>query len=201
MLSCKSASEGAVLTLILLMWRIRWAPNNASRWQMGFNSAFKESKLHWCRTASYTWKYRVNPPASEGFSVRLSISTHSRTILYLFQCGSSGLSLILIMYFLMTICKIVDDKVSTAGVCHHGLQLHKGMPSCLVSTLQIQIIISNIMAKPTRRVISLHFLKFLSLYKHIYVSSMRLPVVQTVFRSNSSMTPAGNDIGEYYQML
>jgi hypothetical protein len=29
------------LTLILLMWKIRWAPNNASKWEMGFNSAFK----------------------------------------------------------------------------------------------------------------------------------------------------------------
>jgi len=30
------------LTLILLTWRKWWAPNNASKWQMGFNSAFKE---------------------------------------------------------------------------------------------------------------------------------------------------------------
>jgi len=29
------------LTLRPLTWRIWWAPNNASRWQMGFNSAFK----------------------------------------------------------------------------------------------------------------------------------------------------------------
>jgi len=29
------------LTLILLTWRIRWAPNNAGRWQMGFNLAFR----------------------------------------------------------------------------------------------------------------------------------------------------------------
>ena len=29
------------LTLILLMWRIWWACNNASKWQMGFNLAFK----------------------------------------------------------------------------------------------------------------------------------------------------------------
>jgi hypothetical protein len=29
------------LTLILLMWKIRSAPNNATKWQMGFNSAFK----------------------------------------------------------------------------------------------------------------------------------------------------------------
>jgi hypothetical protein len=29
------------LTLTLLTWRIWWASNNASKWQMGFNSAFK----------------------------------------------------------------------------------------------------------------------------------------------------------------
>jgi len=28
------------LSLILLTWRIWWAPNNASRWQVGFNWAF-----------------------------------------------------------------------------------------------------------------------------------------------------------------
>ena len=34
----------AWLTLILLTWRIWWAPNNASRLQMGFNLAFKRLK-------------------------------------------------------------------------------------------------------------------------------------------------------------
>jgi len=29
------------LTLILLTWRIWWVHNNASKWQMGFNSVFK----------------------------------------------------------------------------------------------------------------------------------------------------------------
>jgi len=29
------------LTLILLTWRKWWTPNNASKQQMGFNSAFK----------------------------------------------------------------------------------------------------------------------------------------------------------------
>jgi len=33
--------RGLTLTLILLTWRIWWAPNNASKWQMGFNVAFK----------------------------------------------------------------------------------------------------------------------------------------------------------------
>jgi hypothetical protein len=32
------------LTLILLMWIIWWAPNNVSKWQAGFNSAFKGLK-------------------------------------------------------------------------------------------------------------------------------------------------------------
>jgi len=40
------------LILILLMWRIWWAPNNASRWQMGFNWALKvliHKKVKWSR--------------------------------------------------------------------------------------------------------------------------------------------------------
>jgi len=38
---CHSFPLSSLLTLILLTWRIGWAPNNASKWQMGFNSAFK----------------------------------------------------------------------------------------------------------------------------------------------------------------
>jgi hypothetical protein len=34
------------LTLNPLTWKIRWAPNNASRWQMGFNSAFNGLSSH-----------------------------------------------------------------------------------------------------------------------------------------------------------
>jgi len=34
-----------VLTLILLTWRIWWAPNNASTWQMVLNSALKVLNL------------------------------------------------------------------------------------------------------------------------------------------------------------
>ena len=42
-----------LLTLILLMWRIWWAPNNASRWQMGFNSAFKVLKFELCNCVRF----------------------------------------------------------------------------------------------------------------------------------------------------
>ena len=35
------------LTLILLMRKIWWAPNNAGKWQIGFNSAFKGLKCQY----------------------------------------------------------------------------------------------------------------------------------------------------------
>ena len=38
--------------LILLTWRIWWAPNNASKWQVGFNSAFKGLNLNFLRRFS-----------------------------------------------------------------------------------------------------------------------------------------------------
>ena len=38
------------LTLTLLMWRIWWPPTSASKWQMGFNSAFKGLKHSTRRT-------------------------------------------------------------------------------------------------------------------------------------------------------
>jgi hypothetical protein len=40
--------RNSYLTLILLTWRIGSAINNASNWQMGFNSAFKGLIWHSC---------------------------------------------------------------------------------------------------------------------------------------------------------
>ena len=40
---------GLTLTLTLLTWRIWWAPNNVSKLQMGFNSAFK-GLIFWVRS-------------------------------------------------------------------------------------------------------------------------------------------------------
>jgi hypothetical protein len=41
----KICRENSVsLTLILLTWRLRWGPNNASRWQIGFHKVFKVLK-------------------------------------------------------------------------------------------------------------------------------------------------------------
>ena len=39
--SMQRAQMSSYLTLFVLTWRIWWAPNNATKWQMGFNSQFK----------------------------------------------------------------------------------------------------------------------------------------------------------------
>ena len=49
-----SVIKTSQLTLILLTWRKWWAPNNASKWQMGFNSAFKGLMLYWEIIAVYS---------------------------------------------------------------------------------------------------------------------------------------------------
>ena len=43
------------LTLILLTWRIWWAPNNASKWHMGFNSALKVN----LKFLSKNWAFQI----------------------------------------------------------------------------------------------------------------------------------------------
>ena len=55
------------------MWRVWWAPNNASRWQMGFNSAFEGLKfpltfilptwrIWWVPNNASSWQMGFNSP-------------------------------------------------------------------------------------------------------------------------------------------
>jgi len=46
------------LTLTLPNWRIWWAPNNASRWQMEFNSAFEGLFWSSLRIENIIWNAR-----------------------------------------------------------------------------------------------------------------------------------------------
>jgi len=57
------------LTLILLTWKIRWAPNNASKWQMGFNSAFKGLK----ETQHPINRRLIGPQNNEGLFEKIRI--------------------------------------------------------------------------------------------------------------------------------
>ena len=56
-----------LLTLTPLTWKIWWVPNNASRWQMGFNWAFKGLKKELqtlkslnCEISQYSVEYNWN---------------------------------------------------------------------------------------------------------------------------------------------
>jgi len=60
------------LTLILLTWRIWWAPNNSSKWQMGFNSAFKGLKTYNPTHSIYYRSKGANYTASMHGSLRKS---------------------------------------------------------------------------------------------------------------------------------
>jgi len=58
-----------LLTLILLTWRIWWAPNNVRKWQMGFNSAFKGLKklsLILCKPMVHCRLHNYTPLLFEG---------------------------------------------------------------------------------------------------------------------------------------
>jgi len=72
------------LTLILLTWRIWWAPNNASKWQMGFNSSFKWL-IHLVRNcveiySQTTWTPQFVSPCS---AILLPSSLQNQTFLCL----------------------------------------------------------------------------------------------------------------------
>jgi len=57
------------LTLILLTWRKWWAPNNASKWQMGINSGFKGLMLEYTmiRGSVKSTGYPLLSPVSPSF--------------------------------------------------------------------------------------------------------------------------------------
>ena len=75
------------LTLTLLMWRIRWAPNNASRWQIGFNSVFNKT---WAcsRDFSKIVKYKISLKSVQrepSCSVRTDRQTDVAKLLFAFR--------------------------------------------------------------------------------------------------------------------
>jgi len=60
-----------VLTLILLMWRLWWAPNNASRWRMGFKSEFKGLKKAPCRLDENFCAWQSHRPRLFGWPIAI----------------------------------------------------------------------------------------------------------------------------------
>jgi hypothetical protein len=63
-------SVGFRITLIMLTWKIGWAPNNASKWQMGFNSVLKGLSLALNHALAFPvrncfWSYKRTPYAED----------------------------------------------------------------------------------------------------------------------------------------
>jgi len=121
-----------VLTLILLTWRIWWAPNNASRWQMGFNSAFEgliPYKIQETSTSNGRWislpcsqkhtiffcfhPSRVYSPILVSFKSFLILSLHLRKWRKLFFFSSFHTN---ILYFHKLVCCIILLKVDAINL-------------------------------------------------------------------------------------
>jgi len=68
------------LTLILLTWRIWWAPNNASKWQTGFNSAFKG--LKWKATTPHYVFIHLYRDLQASIETNMAIKTFIKLITY-----------------------------------------------------------------------------------------------------------------------
>ena len=73
------------LNLILLTWRIGWAHNNASRWHIGFNSAFKVLKdfvnrifRRVCRIANFDFCFYMTVFPSVSLPVCPHVTTRHR---------------------------------------------------------------------------------------------------------------------------
>jgi hypothetical protein len=83
------------LTLILLTWRIWWAPNNASRCQVGYNSAFKE--LNWVGWVERFWQNRIL--LSTSCQVIHGVKAVIFKYVYYIVCYPANLKVVVILYF------------------------------------------------------------------------------------------------------
>ena len=103
----KNHNKVTCLTLILLTWRIWRAPNNASRWQMGFNSVFKGLK-----TDFLVWRKNEFKVTNTFWDVLLLFSRRhysseqllwQRRIIHIFKWGNKNNKIPLCILFLNSI--------------------------------------------------------------------------------------------------
>jgi hypothetical protein len=122
------------LTLILLTWR-KWTPNNASKWQMELNSAFKGLKSN-CITSPPTHRYfsaflglRFSSQSVCLF-VTLSFTCYMSCVLPVFisltfdeqwklwsSCSATSLGFLLIFLFVFVSFRLLAVK-SVATTCN-----------------------------------------------------------------------------------
>ena len=77
------ANGGWDLTLILLTWTIWRAPTNASKWRMGFDSAFKGLTLFTQTTGEYNAGQAASSLERNNFALSIArVSVTSIQLLY-----------------------------------------------------------------------------------------------------------------------
>jgi hypothetical protein len=115
--------ETALLSIILLMWNIGWAPNNVSKWQMGFNSACKGLKLLITKRRNAD---RWIPPASR---LHCSIRRFGGAWRHYFQVVQEELNVYQLNMFKMADCCYQVQLAGCWGVtCSCGCRiLRKGL--------------------------------------------------------------------------
>ena len=92
------------LTLILLTWTIWRAPTNASKWRMGFNSAFKGINtlkvynLHTSKPESPAYRHSVHFFCPRAVHMGLSLSKQSLASPYRTCRGQVGVSVAVYQY-------------------------------------------------------------------------------------------------------
>ena len=97
--------ESSIITLILLKWRIGWAPNNTRKWQMGFNSAFKglNNKIHILLSQVYcVWQVVKTQTIISNNHVYLRLQSHRGHRCVIVCCPSTSFCL---------------ESTSTSGRC------------------------------------------------------------------------------------
>ena len=84
----------STLTLYLLMWRIWWAPNNASKGQIGFNSAFKGLNSFWHSEDRLSWYILIKKSQRDALFLKIKLRNSASRVFYyenntlLFKFGS-----------------------------------------------------------------------------------------------------------------
>jgi hypothetical protein len=111
-----SIQTSAVLTLILPTWRIWWPPNNASKWQIGFNSAFKGL------IQLYTWLFFNTEKKSNNWTDHYTSTSLYRDILHYRTLYLQEHSWYAIVKTLQN--NNTNDKISRDQAPHFRAQFH-----------------------------------------------------------------------------
>jgi hypothetical protein len=138
---CTTQQTNETLTLTLLTWKIWWAPNNASKGQMRFNSAFKG--------LMYQAQFLSEKKPGQGRKANIWCSTLKRIFTYIPCCCIVILSKFFIhrlmhqRIVLKTILKIyIKTDIKTAPTCFGAVTPSSGSALFVLAKVTVAKIVS-----------------------------------------------------------